>query len=810
MQNRPFAGLFSRSCCSQPQKIFASDLPQRITRNDLLTFWPKHGTQNVCIHHKLDSSNFQATGCTNPGVPGRFFNRSSGQGLFAGPCTSCYRLTGAIGLDHQLRQVHPHTCKGASLFGNSVEPMDEQEISSEGKTAITGFEVEGTTRKETHQSQGASKSGGSSQFREFYCSYWQIELSSFAESPKQVIEIEQKRVPRNPSRCSREFTMVDPELLTVNTYSHASTDALSNNRCVRYCLGCSIRQSSLDRFLVRAGKRFALQPKGNAGSTKSFTRSLSAPEPEYSTCSMRQSHGDCISATRRRNKVSPSDGTNVPSVSHPGPIQNSFEYLPHPRHIQRPCRPLVEASSSSGVAPAAELHGESVRQVGHAGHGLVRFEQSPCRDKLRLDPPERSRCAVSRRLLSDVGLSTSVDIPTSLPYPQSIETSQPGSRNIPVSSTSLGACLLASGSQSPSPSSSFYPTPSGRSPDRRHDRTSSPESPRHDARSVEMWGWSEKLAGWNDRQLELIGKSWRPSTRRTYNSAWKRWLTWSKKHNVDPCSPNGSDVGRFLSDLHLIEKLSYNSILLHKSAVSTLCNPDTSGQISANILVKQVLKSIALQKTTRHKPPIWNIDCLAAHLGKYNVNVNNIFQTQRHTATLLLLCSGRRIHDLTLLNVDPNHCVMSDDCIVLWPSFGSKTDSADHRQSGWKFTANTSNQNLDPVFWIRQTINLLQNQREAANIKSLFVNIRGEAKAASRAVIAGWVKTLLVDAGITAPPGSIRSAVASKNWLDNYPLEEILSRGNWRSQNTFCRFYRREVMPATSSSLVTTLFNPID
>lgn len=281
----------------------------------------------------------------------------------------------------------------------------------------------------------------------------------------------------------------------------------------------------------------------------------------------------------------------------------------------------------------------------------------------------------------------------------------------------------------------------------------------------------------------------------------------AREHNIDPSNPAGSDVARYLSDLHLVYKLSYNTILLHKSAISTLCNAECAGALSSHVLIRHVLKSISIQKPICHKPPVWNIDVLASFLEKHRVNINNTFETQQHTAALLLLCSGRRIHDLTLLSVDADHCSFSDDSVVLWPVFGSKTDSADYRQSGWRLIAQPGCQNLNPVFWIKQIIDLLKSHRNSAKCNALFINTKGIPKPASRAIIAGWIKRLLKDAGIVATPGSIRSAVASKNWLDNYPLEDILSRGNWRSTNTFCKFYRREVMPSTVTSSVTALFN---
>jgi len=407
-------------------------------------------------------------------------------------------------------------------------------------------------------------------------------------------------------------------------------------------------------------------------------------------------------------------------------------------------------------------------------------------------------------------LQVSVDLPSTLSDSQGIESPQPSLGDVPVSSAKMGTCLLATRHQDAGPSSPVHVISSRQSPDRHNNGNATTKSPGYDLGSMEMWGWSGTLKNWNSRQLELLGKSWRPSTRKVYSSAWKRWLNWCTSHQINPTHPTGSDLARFLSDLYLVQNLSYNTILLHKSAVSTICNPETSGQLSSNVLIKHVLKSIALQNPLKNKGPIWNINDLTSFLEKKRVDENNIFQVQRHTAALLLLCSGRRIHDLTLLGTDSSSYILQNDMIILWPMFGSKTDTADYRQSGWRLSCNSGHKMLNPVHWVNRTKSLLDNRRKSAKCNNLFINITGEPRPASKTIIAGWIKSLLAEAKINASPGSIRSAVASKNWIDNYPLEQILARGNWRTQNTFKKYYQREVMPSANHSSITALFNPVD
>lgn len=58
-------------------------------------------------------------------------------------------------------------------------------------------------------------------------------------------------------------------------------------------------------------------------------------------------------------------------------------------------------------------------------------------------------------------------------------------------------------------------------------------------------------------------------------------------------------------------------------------------------------------------------------------------------------------------------------------------------------------------------------------------------------MIGGWIRSILREVGIEGNPGSIRAAVASSSWLQIHPVDEILSRGNWRAENTFKRHYCR-------------------
>lgn len=52
------------------------------------------------------------------------------------------------------------------------------------------------------------------------------------------------------------------------------------------------------------------------------------------------------------------------------------------------------------------------------------------------------------------------------------------------------------------------------------------------------------------------------------------------------------------------------------------------------------------------KKTIWDIAQLISWMENLSVNEDSIFEVSHHLAFILLLASGRRIHDLTLLRID--------------------------------------------------------------------------------------------------------------------------------------------------------------
>ncbi|KAI5739724.1 hypothetical protein M8J76_012974 [Diaphorina citri] len=224
-----------------------------------------------------------------------------------------------------------------------------------------------------------------------------------------------------------------------------------------------------------------------------------------------------------------------------------------------------------------------------------------------------------------------------------------------------------------------------------------------------------------------------------------------------------------------------------------------------------MLKGIKASQPKKELRKIWDIQQLRDWVCHNPPLASSFFQVTRHVALLLLLASGRRIHDLTLLHVDDDHLQRFQQDVILWPAFGSKTDNPSRCQSGWHLSSNDTDKLWDPVHWLNILLDLRKARCGSLTLTDLFISSRGPVKKASRATIAAWVNTALKGANIIAPPGSVRSAVSSDLARANTHIDEILARANWRSAATFLKHYYRPIEapgPSQSSNPVGSLFKP--
>nr|XP_026501314.1 uncharacterized protein LOC113404600 [Vanessa tameamea] len=288
------------------------------------------------------------------------------------------------------------------------------------------------------------------------------------------------------------------------------------------------------------------------------------------------------------------------------------------------------------------------------------------------------------------------------------------------------------------------------------------------------------------------------STIRTYAPIWNKWVRFCQKNSINSRVPEPSNVARYLGYLYLSHGICHRTFLVYKSVKASVCETISAIKIASSPIVKHILKAISLAKPPPPKLPIWDARILIRFLKNYIIDLNSVYQISMHTVAILLLPSGRRVHDLTLLHVDSEHFIDNVDSITLHPIFGSKTDSSSYQQSSWTFVA-VPDRNINAVYWLRTLVNMTQQIRR--HISNLFLAIKGPTRPATAAMIGGWIKGLLADSGIQASAGSCRAAVSSLNWVENYHINDILPKGNWKHEHTFKKFYQKHIINTPNAEI---------
>lgn len=611
-----------------------------------------------------------------------------------------------------------------------------------------------------------------------------------------------QRIPKEgaSSLCEARTTLVaERHRPQFKAYAQEGGDPLFDHRRCRCRLGRSFKRQVPHRHVDSSPEVLALQRKGIVCSLR---RHCSKPKvPAECTCfsPVGQQNSGGLHQERGRDAI-PSlakadDQTTRPDSA---PERHPFGGLP-PGEVQRHCRPPVQESTSAGMALVAPGLGGRIQNLGQTRRRLVCNKTKRGRRLLRNMGLQRWVCNVLRRIQSTMEFRAGLGVPTTESHSTSSAPPQHGDRNVHHNSATLDSVLLASRSQGASSIRANNNTGATQQLDRFDNRQDPSSSAEVGTSSMENWGWANQVAHWSPKERDLLKKSWRSSTLSTYRAPIKRWITWCMQNSINPNCPQSNDVARFLAKLCIDDKLAYRTILLHKSAISTYTA--AGEEISKNFFVQQILKATSLIKPPEKKTPIWDTEILFKWL-RNTTRLDTLFDISRRTAIILLLASGRRIHDLTLLEMSKDSFIIDNDRheITLWPKFGSKTDKADSRQSGWLLKQHP-NENLCPV---RHIINLIRTTKirrsEGGNLTSLFISITGQIRPATRTIIAGWIRNVFKQAGIDASPGSVRSAVASRSFVENRPVEEIMERANWKSSNTFRNFYCRTVQRTASNN----------
>ncbi|KOB72408.1 putative reverse transcriptase-7 [Operophtera brumata] len=165
---------------------------------------------------------------------------------------------------------------------------------------------------------------------------------------------------------------------------------------------------------------------------------------------------------------------------------------------------------------------------------------------------------------------------------------------------------------------------------------------------------------------------------------------------------------------------------------NSISSESSSGHISVSMPEMEQNLLASRPQVQSYCTPIHNTESRT----KSNRPTNNPTSAVSETTAIKF---GRRIHDLTLLKISPEQFHITENSVIFWP--WSKTDSDNHHQAGWHLKRNET-KNLNAVFWVKKLLKTSQSRRSARqDLVSLFITTRGVVRDASRAIIAGWIKS---------------------------------------------------------------------
>lgn len=814
-KNRSLSGLSPCTRKARPPQVPLLILRRPVIQHNVSTVRAINGTRGFRQDFQLDSRGPSTRGNESGGVFGRLFGGQPGRQTVAGTNRTGFEPSPVVGLGSKRAEVGNNPNAQARFLGYHLGyPAQRNGSTYRQKGSDLGHTGEAVSIRSLELGSG-HLSAGKVELRSVSRAPGATLLSAATARESPVVKVDATEDDSPGRGQSLGLSVVEDKYPPDKTNLQVGPRHFPDNGCITDGLGIPVGGHSSGGSMVRRPDGMAHQPE------RALHRQLSDSDVQGGSArqirngSVGQQNDCCLHQEPGGNPIKVSARCGQGAMVGVRPIQDPPCPLLPSRNLQHPGGQTLEKPANAGLAPEQGSEGVDIQQMGYPGDRpfcnlAVQGSSKVCDVGCQGPGGGIYKC-----LQQDVAGELGVDFPAAPVDAKDPSAPKRGAGDVLSGSAEVGKDVLEGGFEEEEPGSPISAPESRATPDGLIDGSPSAGRQSSSFRGLEGTGWSTRVKGLAGKEVELLGAAWRDSSWKSYTAVWRQWLKWCKAQSVPSDNPSAQNLVSYLSFLFHERNLAFSTILMQKSVICTLSNAGKGESLSTDPLVKSLLKAVGIQRAKKRKPPesrIWNVKTLTSWMSEHPPEEDSIFQVSRFTALQLLLASGRRIHDLTLLSINPENCVSCENEIILWPRFGSKTDRGDYQQSGWKITR-SEDADFDLVAGIQSVITLSAQRREASpGLTHLFITTRGTVKAASRAVIAGWIRTAFTEAGIQSSPGSIRSAVASSNFQNKMCMDELLRRGNWRGATNFFKHYCKEVDNAKVNeprSSITRSFDPV-
>ena len=308
---------------------------------------------------------------------------------------------------------------------------------------------------------------------------------------------------------------------------------------------------------------------------------------------------------------------------------------------------------------------------------------------------------------------------------------------------------------------------------------------------------SEKGIPFSAARLMLA--SWRKGTQRQYAGAWKEWVRWCEKGEVNPLSATIGDISLFLTTMHN-KGLSYSTVNTYRSAISMTHLPMDGVPVGTHYLIRRLMKGIF-----NERPPVpryvitWRVDKVLSYLKLMPENSQlSLKLLSCKTAILIALVSADRGDAISSLNLEymtkdssGYHFLIAKATKCTRPGKGIRQIDLPKFRKDRRVCVSSC---LDT--YLRMTKELRGDE------KQLFISYVRPHRRVTTPTVARWIKLVMKTAGLDVSmfrPHSTRSAATSAAFQKGVSIADILKKADWARATTFHRYYNR---PKVNESFV--------
>ena len=308
--------------------------------------------------------------------------------------------------------------------------------------------------------------------------------------------------------------------------------------------------------------------------------------------------------------------------------------------------------------------------------------------------------------------------------------------------------------------------------------------------------------GLSEQAVELLSKSVKTSTTKTYNVSWSQWSRWCSKRQSDPVLCPVTDIVAFLAEQFSMGK-AYRSINVLRSAISSAHQNVDNQPVGQHPLVVRLMRGISISRPPRPRyQHTWDVSVVTSYLASLGDNSKlSLKQLSQKLCMLMALTCPERSSIMATLDIaymrhypegiqfshttfrKRSHCGKLGDSV--YPKFSDKS--------------------LCPVQCLLVYLERTKVLRN--NDTRLFLSFKKPHKPVSSSTLSRWVKEVIKLSGIKDDifsGHSVRSASTSAAKAAGLPVDTILSMADWTNQSTFNTFYYKPSLQVSYGTAVLT------